>query len=168
MTSSPFTVLLGELRRNAGSRRAEQRQGAIPGLRVTSSAVPDGAEVAVHVVLESVPGAVIARGSVSAPWRGECRRCLGEAAGRVLVDVVEVFEDDHDPDETYPLEADRLDLEPLARDAVLLELPLVPLCSVDCRGLCPTCGADLNQAGCGCPAEGLDSRWAALDALRDS
>ncbi len=55
------------------------------------------------------------------------------------------------PDEdTYPLEGDHLDLRPLVRDALLLELPLAPLCQEDCRGLCPTCGADLNLGPCEC------------------
>ena len=167
MPTSPFIVLLGELSRVVGAHRPERRQGPIPGLRISGSAVPEGADVTVDVVLESVPKAVIARGSVSAPWTGECRRCLREAAGEVSVEVVEVFEEDHDPEQTYPLEPDRLDLEPLARDAVLLELPLAPLCRPDCRGLCPTCGADLNEAGCQCQVAGPDPRWSALDVLRD-
>ena len=55
-------------------------------------------------------------------------------------------------EEAYPLSGDELDLEPLARDAVLLELPLAPLCSEDCRGLCPVCGANRNTEPCGvCP-----------------
>ena len=73
---------------------------------------------------------------------------------------------DADLDEdTYPLEGDQLDLRPLVRDALLLELPLAPLCREDCRGLCAECGADLNLGPCQCrPA--LDARWRALDALR--
>ena len=56
---------------------------------------------------------------------------------------------DADLDEdTYPLEGDQLDLRPLVRDALLLELPLAPLCREDCRGLCAECGADLNLGPC--------------------
>jgi uncharacterized protein len=73
-----------------------------------------------------------------------------------------------DPDldeETYPLEGDQLDLRPLVRDALLLELPLAPLCRQDCCGLCTQCGADLNSGPCDClPAP--DPRWGALDVLR--
>ena len=71
-----------------------------------------------------------------------------------------------DPDEdTYPIEGDHLDLQPLVRDALLLELPLAPLCREDCRGLCPECGADLNAAPCECRPAG-DPRWGPLDVLR--
>ena len=70
-------------------------------------------------------------------------------------------------EEAYPLTGDELDLEPLARDAVLLELPLAPLCAEDCQGLCPTCGANRNTETVRLrPA--ADPRWAALDALRDA
>ncbi|MDP9072105.1 MAG: DUF177 domain-containing protein [Actinomycetota bacterium] len=167
MRQTPFTVNVAGLRRTPGSRRQERRQGPIARLEVSGSGVPPDAEVAVDVVLESVPGAVIARGSVVAPWRGACRRCLEEATGEVRADVVEVFEEDHDPEHTYPLWGDQLDLEPMARDAVLLELPLAPLCREECRGLCPSCGANLNEGGCSCQRVPEDPRWAALDALRD-
>ncbi len=168
MRQTPFTVNVAGLRRSAGSRRRELRQAPIAGLRVADTTVPEGADVVVDVVLESVPGAVIARGVVTAPWHGACRRCLEEASGEVMAEVLEVFEEDHDPEHTYPLRGDQLDLEPLARDAVMLELPLAPLCREECRGLCPSCGANLAQGTCTCRHDAEDPRWAALDALRDT
>lgn len=69
-------------------------------------------------------------------------------------------------DDTYELGAEQLDLAPLARDAVLLGLPLAPLCRPDCAGLCPTCGAELADGDCDCAPAPPDARWAALDALR--
>ena len=168
MAPSPFMVGLGGLQKAPNKRRPERRAGPIPGLKVSGSAVPDGAEVVVDVVLELVPGGAIARGKVEAPWAGECRRCLGEATGQLSADVWEVFEEQNDPEQTYPLHGDQLDLEPMARDAVLLELPLAPLCKVGCRGLCPTCGADQNVGDCDCEQAVGDPRWAALDVLREN
>ena len=168
MAQGPFVVSVGALLRAPGDRRREVRSGPLPGLRVTGSAVPEDAEVAVEVTLDAVPGAIVATGRVTAPWVGECRRCLAEASGTIAVDVREVFEDEPDPDQTYPLEGDRLDLEPLARDTVLLELPLAPLCREDCAGICPTCGADRNVAPCQCVVAPKDPRWAALDALSEN
>ena len=128
--------------------------------------MPSGAEAEADVTLEGVPGGVIARGHVTAPWEGECRRCLVAVGGELRCQVLEVFERSHDPDQTYPLLGDQLDLEPLVRDAVMLELPQAPLCREGCLGLCPSCGADLNEGGCGCEAEVGDPRWASLDVLR--
>ena len=51
---------------------------------------------------------------------------------------------------TYPLPGDELDLEPLAHDACILELPLAPLCGEDCLGLCPECGVNRNLEPCSC------------------
>ncbi len=168
MVRRTFVVNVAALRQRPGTRRPEERQGPIAGLAVTGSAVPTDADVSVNVVLEALPGAILARGTVTAPWRGECRRCLAETSGMVQAEVRELFEEDHHPDETYPLVAEQVDLEPLARDAVLLELPQVPLCREMCQGLCPSCGADLNLASCGCRTDSADPRWAALDALRES
>ena len=63
-----------------------------------------------------------------------------------------------------PLEGDTVDLVGLAREQLLLEVPLAPLCKDGCEGLCLSCGADLNQGTCGCN-EPLDPRFAALKKL---
>jgi uncharacterized protein len=59
-----------------------------------------------------------------------------------------------------------LDTAPLVAEELQLDVPMKPLCRPDCRGLCPGCGMDLNEAPCRCAAPAVDSRWAALAALR--
>jgi uncharacterized protein len=146
--SRPFLVGVANLART-GARR-EHRSGVIEGLAVSGSRVPRGAEVDVDVLLEPVHGGVLVSGVVGSRWEGECRRCLVAAAGTVRAEVRELYEDRSDGQETYALTGDQLDLEPLARDAVLLELPQAPLCREGCQGLCPQCGADLNEGVCAC------------------
>ncbi len=165
MRGSPLVVNVAALGLGPGARRHVDRRGSLDGASVTGSSVPSGAEVDVDLTLEGVPGGVVARGQVLAPWQGDCRRCLTTVRGELRSEVLEVFERSPDSEQTYPLVGDQLDLEPLARDAVLLELPQAPLCSEGCLGLCPMCGADLNNDVCGCQAEVGDPRWAALDAL---
>ncbi|HSH62196.1 MAG TPA: DUF177 domain-containing protein [Acidimicrobiales bacterium] len=165
MRQSPFLVNAAALGLSPGVRRHVNRRGVLDGPAVSGSSVPSGGEAEVDVTLEGVPGGAVARGEVVAPWEGACRRCLATVSGELRCEVLEVFERSPDPEQTYPLVGDQLDLEPLARDAVLLELPLAPLCSEGCLGLCPSCGADLNEGLCGCQAEVGDPRWAALDAL---
>ncbi|TAN21890.1 MAG: DUF177 domain-containing protein [Acidobacteria bacterium] len=58
-----------------------------------------------------------------------------------------------------------VDLEEVAREQILLALPMQPLCKSDCRGLCARCGANLNQGPCPC-APAADDRWSALKSLR--
>ncbi|MGH9060725.1 MAG: YceD family protein [Acidimicrobiales bacterium] len=166
MSRHPFLVDVALLLHQPGKNRREDRRGAIPDLGVSGSAVPEGAEVEVDVRLESAGSGILATGVVRAPWEGQCRRCLAPAQGEVRAAVRELFEEGGDAETTYPLSGDRLDLEPLGHDAVLLELPLAPLCRPDCKGLCPACGADRNAVGCGCDTALVDPRWAALDQLR--
>jgi uncharacterized protein len=161
----PFLVHTAALRRSVGTRRAEHRQGALEGLDCSGSAVPAGADVSADVVLEAVIGGVSVTGTVSAPWVGACRRCLAPASGELRMAVRELYTDEGDGEDTYRLEGDDVDLEPLVRDAVLLELPQAPVCREDCAGLCPWCGAERNQGPCGCTPP-ADPRWQALDQLR--
>ena len=173
VTPSPFMVNVATLRRATGLRRREHRRAAIPGLEITASRVHAGGLVDVDVVLDATDGGIAVVGTVRAPWVGDCRRCLGEVVGELVVEVHELYQAHHraDPapeeeEETYLLTGDILDLEPLARDAVLLNLPQAPLCRSDCAGLCSICGVDLNVARCDCPSIVADPRWAALEALR--
>jgi uncharacterized protein len=164
----PFVVDVASLRRHAGNRRREQRQAPVTGLAISGSRVPDGGEVGVDVMLEALHGgAVMVEGGVTAPWEGDCRRCLGPASGSLTMAVRELFETGSDEEETYRLEDDRIDLEPLVRDAVLLELPQAPVCAEACQGLCPTCGINRNEGTCQCEPTSRDPRWAALDQLKE-
>jgi uncharacterized protein len=125
------------------------------------------ATVKVDLRLESFSGGLRARGRVEAPWHGICRRCSTPVLGVANVTVNERFVDAGYPpdDEAYAIEDDFVDLAPLVHDAIFLDLPLAPLCREDCQGLCPYCGADLNDERCDCQGP-VDPRWAMLDELR--
>jgi len=162
----PFVVHVARLRRQIGSRWHELRRGVIVDLACSGSAVPERAEVEADVVLESVVGGLSVAGTVRAPWTGTCRRCLEAAGGTLVVPVREHFTEDGDGEETYPLRDGDVDLEPMVRDAVLLELPQAPLCQPGCLGLCGGCGANRNLEPCTC-GPWRDERWSALDLLRE-
>ena len=162
----PFVVKVGPLLNRPGARRQARVSGRIEGLSVVGTTVSDDADVVVDTVLEWVSDGLLATGTASAPWVGECRRCLGAVTGEVGAEFCELFEESPREGESYQLRPDTIDLAPLARETVLLDLPLAPLCRADCRGLCPVCGIDLNQGSCACTESSLDPRWAALDVLR--
>jgi uncharacterized protein len=123
---------------------------------------------------------VLVSGSVTATVSGECVRCLDPVSRALAVDLQELWtypgrerevrhdgaDDEAGEDELPRLDGDLLDLEPVLRDAVVLALPLQPLCRDDCPGLCPECGAHLA----GDPGHGhetVDPRWAALRQQHD-
>jgi uncharacterized protein len=65
-------------------------------------------------------------------------------------------------------EGDTISLADVARDQLLLLLPIKPLCKPDCAGLCPICGKDLNEGPCTCTPQSVDPRLAVLEQLLDS
>ena len=160
----PFTVGVALLRKHPGTRRELRVAAPIAELQVSSSRVRETSDVAFDVVLESVSQGIVVSGSLTAAWEGECVRCLGPAAGRLVATVREFCSEGADPELGYAMTADWLDLEPIAHDACILELPLAPLCRPDCLGLCPSCGVNRNHETCTCTEE-ADPRWAALSGL---
>jgi uncharacterized protein len=130
------------------------------------SEVPPGGIARLEGRLESIEEGIVVAAKVSSSWLGVCRRCAAPTGGDLFVEVHERYVEHPGTDqEAYQLQGDLLDLGPMIRDAIVLELPLAPLCREDCEGLCAQCGADLNTGLCGCEAPG-DPRWATLDVLR--
>jgi uncharacterized protein len=164
MPRSPFRINVASVLRHQDPRH-ETLRGEIDDLFVSGSEVPPGSVVELDVDLLPVGATIEVVGKVRAPWQGPCARCLQMAYGTLEGDVREVFEDPPEEGETYPLEHDEIDLEPLARETVVLELPQAPLCREDCLGLCPECGIDRNEGTCSCQPP-LDPRWSVLDELR--
>jgi uncharacterized protein len=64
------------------------------------------------------------------------------------------------------LEGDEIDLDEIIRENIYLSIPVQPLCSEACRGLCPFCGKDLNEGDCTCLQQRADPRFRPLEILR--
>jgi uncharacterized protein len=137
-----------------GSVRTEDRTVPAPaGMGVELVSIPAGADLQLHVQLEGVAEGTLVTATASAPLTGECARCLEPVTSATQVRLQELFgyeapAADSDA-EGYVQDGDLLDLEPALRDALVLELPLAPLCSGDCPGLCIECGVRLADAGAG-------------------
>ena len=108
--------------------------------------------------------------------QGACSRCLAAVQTPIQVDFQEEFIPVLDPvsgahispdeaEDSFVIDADlMLDLGEALRHYALMSSPSKPLCQLDCAGLCPTCGANLNQGSCSCQSPS-DDRWRALAAL---
>ncbi|WP_424765825.1 YceD family protein [Paenibacillus sp. sgz302251] len=105
-----------------------------------------------------------------------CSRCLGPVQDHIVIPFSEVFKraatnvesDEYTEEEIsdfVEVNADKLDLMPYVEEALQLSIPFAPLCSDDCKGLCPTCGQNLNEHKCSCQNEKIDVRFAALKDL---
>jgi uncharacterized protein len=134
------------------SARSESRTVPAPAdLGAGMVHVPAGVSLELEVQLEEVSEGILVTASVVAPLAGECARCLDEFASTAEVSFQELFTNSGggSGDDGYLLDGDLLDLEAALRDAVVLELPLSPLCAADCPGLCSMCGVRLADAGPG-------------------
>jgi len=127
---------------------------------------------------ELIDGKAHIRGQVLASVGLECTRCLDP----VVKDIDESFEavfvklgsggevselalDPEELDESV-IEGDAIDLNEVAREQILLALPVQVFCRDDCKGLCPKCGENQNLIDCNCEEDQTDPRWAVLKNLR--
>jgi len=175
----PLVVDTRELGRRPGSMRTLQRTVPAPeriGLDLVG--VPAGADVALDLRLESVVEGVLVSGTATVPLTGECGRCLEAVSDELTVDLQELYSYDaeraprgsapaEEDEETARMEGDLLDLAPVLRDAVVLALPLTPLCREDCSGLCAECGERLDDLPDDHGHDAPDPRWSGLAGLLD-
>jgi uncharacterized protein len=155
-----------ELGRRPGALREISRQVPAPeGFGNDMIGVPPGSPIDLDVRLEAVVEGVLVTGVARVPMRGECARCLREISYTEEIDLQELFifpEKELDDEDASRVEGELIDLEPLLRDSVVLDAPFIPLCSPDCLGICPVCGADLNEDPEHGHEDEIDPRWADL------
>ncbi len=179
----PLVLDTRELGRRPGSmRRVRQTVKAPQELGIPLASIPVGSELVLDLRLESVMEGVLVTGTVDAVMSGECGRCLDPVSAPLQVEIQELYSypdsgpygnsrvsgpRSDDDDELPSLVDDLIDLEPVLRDALVLELPMSPLCREDCPGLCPECGEHLAELPEDHSHDAVDPRWAALAGLRD-
>ncbi|HEX6269239.1 MAG TPA: DUF177 domain-containing protein [Anaerolineales bacterium] len=120
------------------------------------------------VTIGRTPQGLIVQGKFSAETKLECVRCLGEFRHPLAWEFTELYAFNKKsvsesglllPDDAH------IDLAPLLREYAFLEIPISPLHSPDCKGLCPVCGQDLNLDDCGHRQDQDDSPFAKLKDL---
>lgn len=172
---SPFVFDVRELGHRPGGMRQFDRDLPAADL-LTGAASLDGiytadsADLLLDLRVESVVEGVLATGRLSGSLVGECVRCLDPVEVEVDADFQELFYYDlqdltaEEAQEAQLVVEELISVTELVHDALLLELPLQPLCDEDCPGLCAECGARLADD----PDhrhDSVDPRWAALSAL---
>ncbi|MEV5145790.1 DUF177 domain-containing protein [Streptomyces sp. NPDC052727] len=181
---NPLVIDTHELGRRPGALQRLTREVdapkdlGIPGV----IGVPEGAPMELEIRLESVMEGVLVTGTARATAEGECVRCLEPVELELEADFQEMFSypdaddrgrvitepgDDAEDEDRLFVEDGLIDLEPVLRDAVVLALPMQPVCQEDCPGLCSECGARLADD----PDhhhDAVDIRWAALQGFADS
>jgi uncharacterized protein len=170
----PFVIDTLTLGRRPGSMRKDSYTVPAPAdLGVEMVSVPEGTEIELDFRLEAVMEGVLVSGTARASLAGECARCLDPVTSSIEVEFQELYvysdtrSGESAEDDERRLEGDLIDLEPVVRDAMVLALPLSPLCRDDCPGLCTECGVRLADAEPDHHHDAVDPRWAALQGMLD-
>ena len=139
-----------------------------------------GSDVVYNLTARRIEDEVFLDGTLTFTMNLTCARCVDEFAApfrlplrlviQLVVDESLVQEEDADSEEfvLFPEAKKAFSLDQQVRDLIALELPMKPLCRIDCRGLCPQCGANLNESPCGCKSSGPDPRWDGLRKLSNN
>ncbi len=165
--ASQLSVEISELLRQPGTSRRLEFSEEVDGLGLDVGRVRPtlGFELRVDSLVEGV----LVSGHIRGLYDFECIRCLRSFSHPFDVELSEVLAYEGQPgaEEGYQVTGDHAHLQPVIRDAVVLAMPLNPLCREHCKGLCPVCGADLNSVDCGHRRERTDVRWEPLAELRE-
>ena len=162
VTSDPFRVHVSDLARRPGAHRRVSLSGA---MEVELDQIDWCGPVRADLRIGEASGGVLVRGEVTASMHLRCNRCLGAVSFEVSAPVVQAYGDESEGD-ILPIPPDgAIHLGEVLHDELCLSVPLVPLCSDACRGLCPSCGNDLNVDPCEGHSEAYGSPLAALEAL---
>ncbi len=187
MNKSKFFIFNShDLPRRAGEMREYDLDVPAPErIGIDVIAVPADQGIHIGMKLESVTEGVLVSAQVSTIAEGECIRCLDsvevpiarnfqelyryapeKAHTKAQRKVAEVF-DDLDDDEDLVMDGDFINLQGPVRDAIVLALPINPLCAEDCPGLCPGCGVKWTLLEPDHRHDVKDPRWAGLSDLFD-
>ncbi len=193
MSKSPFIYNTHDLPRRPGEMREVRLVIDLhEPLGFEVMAIAQDEPIDIEMKLESVAEGVLVTANVLSEAVGECGRCLDEVVFDIDENFVELFEYAEDPrqarkkekkksqrakdtdeaeklddeDELRQMDGDEIDLEGPIRDAIILNLPINPLCSPDCLGLCPDCGEKWESLPEDHAHEVIDARWAGLAGLK--
>lgn len=120
---------------------------------------------------------IFLKGTANVKVQQQCSRCLKIFDVDLKIDIDTLYRPSKEIniEEHYELKSDELDtgfyrndeivVDDLLKEQILLNLPMKPLCSDQCKGLCPKCGADLNITQCNCEVSEVDERLAILKQL---
>ncbi len=118
--------------------------------------------------VKKVDDSYLVSGKVKAVFIMQCSRCLSDFPHEIRTSFNQRFKREPDQEDAMGLKGDIIDLESIVLESLILEIPIKPLCSEACRGLCPVCGKDRNIEECECRREMVDPRLASLKEFFES
>lgn len=110
--------------------------------------------------VENLDGVLKLKGCLKISYKTKCFRCLKDLEDSLDINIKEVFSNSNENgyEDAYLFEEDYIELDDAMRDNILLNMPMKKVCTADCKGLCPSCGKQLNTEKCDCKKDENDPR----------
>ena len=155
---------VGVFNRSQADSKKYSLSEPMPGLEVMGENMPFVEPVKAELLVTGSDASLTAEGQVTGRLSLRCVRCLESFDYNFSVPFREVYsrKPSGETGEEILFSGDFIELGPEIQKAIILTLPMKPLCREDCQGLCPTCGCDLNNSKCDCTGEDLDPRFSVL------
>ena len=157
-------VDVGMFNRNQVDSKKYSLAAPIPGLEVMGENMPFVGPVSAELLVTGSEDSITVEGLITGRLGMRCVRCLETYEYSFSVPFREIYsrKPSGETGEEIPFSGDFIDLDPEIQTAIILTLPMKPLCREDCQGLCPTCGCDLNNSQCACVKDEIDPRFSVL------
>jgi uncharacterized protein len=138
------------------------------------------APVSAKLKIEKVGTEVMVKGTLTSDVTFQCSRCLKDFIMKISIPVDVMYHpvEELKGEETHEIKTDELDMDfysgedldilNLMNEQIVLNIPMKPLCSETCKGICLKCGTDLNTGSCSCEARSLDPRFKSLKTLLEN
>jgi uncharacterized protein len=154
----PYKAEVRSILESLSASRGVSGAISVPDIELGGQPYAFAGPIGFEVTLTNTGAGIVAAGRAHALVRTCCVRCLCDMEIHSDADVEAFYvrpgrETELPQEQEFEFVADdsTLDLEPAVTQSVVVDLPFAPVHSADCKGLCPSCGADLNSGACGCP-----------------
>jgi uncharacterized protein len=151
----------------------EESPSPAGGLKLEAEGVEFSCPVKLNLRLLKSGKNYIGKGEIETEICLECSRCLRKFTQNLKSEIRFLIQEEKDQlileaedRENQILPGSIFGLDDLVRESLILSLPFKPLCTENCKGLCPVCGADLNLSTCECKKDLIDPRWDKLKELK--
>jgi uncharacterized protein len=142
-----------------------EEETSIPVIEFKGQLIHVNSPVHVRARISNTGDRLLLNGTIKVSVAMQCSRCLESFDYKVETDFTEELSNKDSGDDIVSFEGDTIDLTDIIINNILLSLPMKAICDLNCKGLCPNCGTNLNIKECNCTGNDLDPRLAVLKGL---
>lgn len=161
-------IYVGELTKGISEQKEIDLTGTIEDFEIAGDEIKFKTPVGLRGIISNDSGILKLKGIIDFKLESKCHRCLNELNRDFSFKINEQFSNAQStPEDTFEFKSNEIDLKEMILNVIITNIPMKVLCSADCKGLCSSCGNNLNIKECGCKDEQYDSRMEKLLELKN-